>query len=81
MPEEQSKPTPEEWEKAIASYQESYRQLVRLSVHLIESGRDLAALKEMVDGLTESQAKAILTVAAASGANDYFEMSRGAKLN
>jgi hypothetical protein len=35
----------------------------------------------MIDGLTETQAKAILTVAAATGAHDYLETRRGAKLN
>lgn len=60
-----------EWERAIATYRESYRQLVVLAVHLLETGRDLSAAAEIIDGLTESQAKGILKVVVASDAEDY----------
>jgi hypothetical protein len=69
-------PTPEEWEQAIATYRESYRKLIALGAQLIESGQDLAPLKEIVDGLTETQAKEMLTVALAGDASDYTDQRR-----
>ena len=59
----------EQWERAIASgYGSAYLDLVRLGVILLDSGQDVLMLKETVDRLSEAQAKEMLTVAAASGA-------------
>ena len=63
--------------EAIAIYQESYRKLLGLAVHLIESDRDLAPMNEIIDGLTESEAKGLLKVLIAFDGNDYAERRRG----
>lgn len=57
------------------------RLISRLGTHLIETGQDLAALKEIVDDLGETQAKEMLTVSVASAANDYAETRRRSGLN
>jgi hypothetical protein len=81
MSSEESKPTPEEWVVAIATYRESHRKLIALGAHLIETGQDLTPLKEIVDGLTETQAKEMLTVALAGDASDYNDQRRRSSLN
>jgi hypothetical protein len=74
-------PTPEEWERAIASYQQSYRKLIAFATHLLETGRDLTEVASIIDGLTEAQAKGILKVVLASDANDYTEKRERSRLN
>lgn len=73
-------PTPEEWERTIASYQQSYRDLIAFAAHLIETGHDLTAVAELIDGLSDSQSKGILKVVIASDANDYTDQRTRSRL-
>ena len=74
------KPTPE-WQRAIETYREGYRQLVQLGIHLIKTNQDLTAMKEVVHGMTESQAKEMLVTALAGDAVQWSDTRRDAKLN
>ena len=71
----------EERERALPRYRSAYLDLVGLGVILLDSGQDLRKLKETVDGLTEAEAKEMLTAAAVSGANAHIQMRRDADLN
>ena len=71
----------ERWERAIAIYRQSYRDLLVLAIHLIETGRDLSGLVETVDGLSEREAKSLLKVVIASNAEEYTEKQQRSRLN
>jgi hypothetical protein len=70
-----------EWERAIATYRQAWLDLVHLGVVLLDSDQDLLRLKETVDGMTEVQAKELLTTSAALAAQENIELRRRSRLN
>lgn len=73
-------PLPRECERA-RFYLQGHEDLIRLATVLLDQGRDLTALKETIDGLTEAQAKDMLCVSVAQFGRYFHEKHQTAKLN
>jgi hypothetical protein len=68
-------------EEAIALYQKSHDDLIRIGIVLLEQGEDLTELKNTIDGLGETEVKELLTITVAQVAHFYFENRQAAPSN